>query len=390
MSETTAYVVAARRAANGRIGGLHRSRRIEDLAAPIVEAALKDACIEAVDVDEIIIGNASAGGNPARLIALAAGLPGEVPAYSLDRQCASGLDAILSAIRQIQAGEADVVVAGGAESLSTAPWRVAKPRNLYQLPRFLDFNPGQTSGDSEPQRIAASQALADRRNIDRDRQDAYALRSHERAERARREKRFVGELVAIRIAPEEARDESLAAPASRAELGDLPPYMTPGGTVTPGNASLMHDGAAIAVVVSERVYGELGRPAALKLVASVATGVGAEQQGLASLAAMQKLYGRLNGFDRSAITVIEAGESSAAEIIALEDELGLGDGIVNPDGGAIAIGHPFGATGAMLVTRLFSDMVRHPKAKPPAYGVVTIGAIGGVGRAALFERVEGA
>src|SRR5689334_5812316 len=137
MSLAPAYIIAARRTALGRIGGLHRNRRIAELAAPVVVAALKDAGLGPERVDELIAGNTSEGGNPARLIALSAGLPETAAAHSVDRQCASGLDAILGAIRSVGVGDADVIVAGGAEAISTAPWRIAKPKSLYQLPHFM-------------------------------------------------------------------------------------------------------------------------------------------------------------------------------------------------------------------------------------------------------------
>jgi acetyl-CoA C-acetyltransferase len=141
----SSYLIAARRTALGRPGGLHRSRRLEDLTAPIVLAALQDAQLDARTVEEIILGNTTAGGNPARLVGLAAGLRESVPALTVDRQCASGLDAILFAMRAVAMGEADVIVAGGAESISTAPWRIAKPKSLFQTPRFI----GLESDDRE-------------------------------------------------------------------------------------------------------------------------------------------------------------------------------------------------------------------------------------------------
>ncbi len=144
-----AYIIAARRSALGRVGGLHRNRRIEDLAAPVVRAALADAGLGPEAVDEILIGNATQGGNPARLIALAAGLPETSAAATLDRQCGSGLDAIIAACRTIGGGEADVIVAGGAESLSTAPWRVAKPKSIYQTPHFIGIEPAAAEESAE-------------------------------------------------------------------------------------------------------------------------------------------------------------------------------------------------------------------------------------------------
>src|SRR3990172_4836282 len=139
MPPVPAYIIAARRTAIGRIGGLHKSRRIEDLCAPVVAAALQDSGLEPEQIEELIVGNATQGGNPARVIALAAGLPETVSASTIDRQCGSGLDAILSSIRRVAMGDAEAIIAGGAETISTAPWRISKPRSLYQLPHFMSF-----------------------------------------------------------------------------------------------------------------------------------------------------------------------------------------------------------------------------------------------------------
>ena len=150
--EANAYIVAARRSALGRVGGLHRNRRVEDLAAPVIAAALADARIEPAEVDEVVIGNASQGGNPARLIALAAGLPLSAPALTIDRQCGSGLDAILHAVRAIDHGEAEIVVAGGVESLSTAPWRIAKPKSVFSFPT----SSGSSRRPRDPSEVSAA------------------------------------------------------------------------------------------------------------------------------------------------------------------------------------------------------------------------------------------
>jgi acetyl-CoA C-acetyltransferase len=386
MPPASAYIVAARRSALGRVGGLHRSRRLEELTTPVVAAALADAKLGPDRVEEIIIGNASAGGNPARLIALAAGLPEAAPALTLDRQCGSGLDAILTAVRTIGAGDADVILAGGAESLSTAPWRIAKPKSLYQLPHFIGIDAQPDAASEEPLPYEASEALAKRLAISRMEQDAFALKSHLKAESAREARRFVGEIVAIRANAEEARDQSAIGP-SLEDIGSQRPYLPPSGTLTPGNTSLPHDGAAIVVVVSERVWQELKRPRALRLVASAAQGVAPEAEADAPVAAMQKLYGRLNGFDRTAIGVVEMSETSAAQALALMRAVGIDDDVLNPDGGAIVRGHPLGASGAVLVVRLFSRLARNGQAGGSGYGIATQGTIGGLGLAALFEAV---
>jgi acetyl-CoA C-acetyltransferase len=389
MALRPAYIVAARRTALGRVGGLHRNRRVEDLAAPIVLAVLKDAGLAAERVDEVIVGNCAAGGNPARLIALSAGLPEATPATTIDQQCGSGLEAILAAIRQIGTGEAEIVVAGGAESLSTAPWRIAKPKSLYQTPHFIGMELAGASEVDEQRPFEASEALARQRGISRQQQDAFALKSHLRAGSAREARRFVGEIVPLRAESDEARDQSAVEPDLR-DLERLSPFQPPKGTLTPGNTSAMHDGAAMVMVVSEIAWGEMGKPPALRLVGNAAQGVGPSDEALAPLAAMQKLYGRLNGFDRGVVGVVEMSEASAAQVIALAGTMGFAEDIINPDGGAIVRGHPLGAAGAVLIVRLFSRMVRGKGDDRPKFGAATLGAIGGLGLAALFERVEAA
>ncbi|HYD15928.1 MAG TPA: thiolase family protein [Hyphomicrobium sp.] len=387
MPFSSSYIIAARRSALGRIGGLHRTRRIADLSAPVVLAALSDAGVVPAEVDELIVGNASEGGNPARLISLAAGLPETAASHSIDRQCASGLDAIIAAVRLVQAGDANVVVAGGAESLSTAPWRVAKPRSLYQLPHFMRVEPKAANASDDVPPFEASEMLPRRLGITRARQDVVAMQSFLKAEAARSAKRFVGEIVPLRGNAEEARDQSAVEP-DLDDLEDMVPFAPPEGTLTPGNTSSLHDGAAFVVVVSERVWKARGKPPALRLVSTAALGVAPESDGEAPIEAMRKLYGRLNGFKRDEIGVFELSESSAAQEIALAEVLNIDLEKINPDGGAIARGHPLGAAGAVLVVRLFSSLVRTPDSKKGRYGVATLGAVGGLGLAALFEAVR--
>lgn len=380
-----AYIIAARRTAMGRVGGLHRTRRVEDLAAPVITAALTDAKLDGARVDDVIIGNTSAGGNPARLIALAAGLPERTPALTVDRQTASGLDAVLTGIRQIAAGDSDVVVAGGAESLSTAPWRIARPRNVYQTPRFLGADT-PSPVESEVQ-WDAIEALAGRLGLSRAAQDAFALKSHMRADAARERRQYIGEIVALRANAEEAKDQSATAPTLD-DLETVSAFLPPKGTLTPANTSLPHDGAAIVVIVSEGVWIELGRPPALRLVASASEGVDSDHEPAAPIAAMQKLYGRLNGFDRTQIGPIELGESSAAQALAFLRHFDLDEGILNPAGGALVRGTAPGAAGAVIVVRLFTDLLRR-ETRSQRYGAVVQGTTDGLGIAALFEAVRG-
>jgi acetyl-CoA C-acetyltransferase len=228
--------------------------------------------------------------------------------------------------------------------------------------------------------------LALRLGITRAEQDAWTLASHRMAAEAREARRFVGEIVPLRTTTEEARDQSAVAPDAD-DLADLEPIAGENGTLTTGNISALHDGGAFVVAVSEAEWERRGRPPALRPVVNAALGVEPGEEAEAPLAAVRKLYGRLNGLDRSAISLFELSEASAVQAIELGRQLGL-DGVkINPDGGAIVRGHPFGASGAVLVTRLFSRLVRSEEAHGARYGVAALGANGGLGLAALFERV---
>ncbi len=385
MRSLPVFIIAARRTAIGRVGGLHRQRRVEDLSAPVVEAVLRDVGVDAGKVDEIIVGNCTAGDNPARLIALASGLSVRAAATTVDQQCASSLEAILSAARRIAAGEAEIVVAGGVESLSTAPWRIAKPRSLFQTPHFIRPEPTDASPMAEHVPIISCEKLALRLGISRAEQDAWTLASHRKADEAREARRFVGEIVPLRTTTEEARDQSAVGPDAD-DLDDLEPIVGDMGTLTPGNISTLHDGAAFVLAVSEAEWERRGKPPALRPVANAALGVEPGLEAEAPIAAVQKLYGRIDGLDRGAISLFELSEASAVQAIALGRQLGLEEAKVNPDGGAVVRGHPLGAAGAVLVTRLFSRLIRNDVARGGRYGVAALGAKGGLGIAALFER----
>src|SRR6516162_838640 len=363
-----AYIIAARRTALGRPGGLHKSRRIESLTSPVVLAALEDAGLEPGAVDEIIFGNTTAGGNPARIIGLAAGLGEGVPALTVDRQCASGLDAILLGARAVALSEARVVVAGGGESLSTAPWRVARPKSLFQTPRFLGLEP--EDGAAAPHSVTASETLARRLGIGRERQDAYALQSHLKAERAAGERRFVREIVPLRMAAGEARDES-AEVESLQDLAELVPIVPPDGTHTHGNISAPQEGAAIAVIVAQEVWAALGRPHAMRLAGGVTQGVGASEEARAPVAALEKLMRTNSGFSRDKLALVEMSETSAAQALAVRDAFDLAEEELSPDGGALVRGYPLGAASAVSLVRLFTRMVRSPEAGQRPYGAVT-------------------
>jgi len=386
MSETKAYIIAACRTALGRVGGLHARRRLEDLAAPVITSLLNDTGVSGEFLDEVIVGNASAGGNPARLIALASRLPEAVVATTVDQQDASGLAAILHGVRLVGNGDAECVIAGGAESLSTAPWRVSRPRNIQQTPYFISPQQSHCDLANAPVGIETTERLARRFNISRARQDVYAWNSYERALEARRGKRFQDEIVPLRANSKEARDQSTVE-HDLDDFSEEEPFLEKAGTLTPANISSWHDGAAFVLIASEALWKTLGTPPALTLVANAGLGVGVDDEAAAPIAAVNKLYQRLNGFDRSHIGIVETSETSAVQAIAMAEALDISDAAINPEGGAISRGYPFGAAGAVLVVRLFSQLVRHATAETSRYGIAAQGASGGLGTAALFGSI---
>ena len=385
MTGPKAYIVAARRAANGRLGGIHRNRRLEDLAAPVLAQTLADARIEPADVDLLIVGNTTAGSNPARLIALVAGLSDRAVTMTVDRHAASGLQAIELAVRAVANGEAEIVAAGGAEALSTAPWRLAKPRTLSHTPRFIGLSQADDGDHSDHALIEAAEALAKRLDLQRSQQDEFALASHIRAGLARDDRKMGREIVPLKARVEEGRDE-LVGDADIEDLEAMPAVLGEG-TLTAGNMSLPADGAAFVVAVSEHVYQRLGRPPALVLRASASIGVAPAADIEAPIAVARALALRSGAKPLPEIDAIEFGETSAVQALAFRSALELNDAVLNADGGQIARGQPAGASSAVLVVRLFSRLVRAELAAPSARGAAVIGASGAQALAALFERV---
>ena len=388
MKTPTAVMISARRSAIGRIGGLHRLRRLEDLAVPVLLAALADAGCERHRVEGLILGNVTAGGNSARVVGLAGGLQETSFAITVDAQCGSGLTAVISAFHRVAMGEAEVLVAGGAESLSSAPWRIARPKSPYQMPHFISVEPHAADANGDALAFEASEVLARRLGISRQSQDEYAAQSHLSAMRARERRQFIGEIVGIRATPEEMRDQCHP-DADLAELADLSPFNADDGTLTPGNTSAMADGAAFTVVVSGRVWKELGMPRGLTLQRSLSCGVPSGEAASAGLAALQgalQLRAGKPAPDVTYLAAIEMSEASAVESIAVTRALGLNSGVLNGGGGALVRGHPLGAASAVSVARLFTRLCRTEKSTD-RLGAVAQAAIGGLGTAAIFEPV---
>jgi acetyl-CoA C-acetyltransferase len=384
MTVGKAYIVAARRSAIGRLGGLHRNRKLEDLASPVLLQTLDDAGIEPARVDMLVLGNTTAGNNPARLLSLLAGLPDHSVALSIDRHNASGLEAIHEAVRRVERAEAEIAVAGGAESLSTAPWRLARPRTLFHMPRFIGLAQADNGEGGEQANVEAAEALAARLDIPRNVQDEYAITSHIRATLARDGRRFVREIVPLKSRPEEARDEMVDEPDID-DMESFPPILGEG-TVTAGNTSMPADAAAFVVVVSEQTYQKLGRPPALVLEAAASIGVAPRADLEAPIIAVRKLAERYPTLPLAEQRAIELAETSAVQAIAFRNALGIADEVLNPDGGQIARGQPAGASSAVLAVRLFTRLVRDEAASLHGLGVAVSGASGGQAIAAQFRR----
>ena len=389
MTSAKAIVIAARRTAIGRLGGLHKARRVDDLAAPVIRAVLADARLDPADVDEVIIGNAmGGGGNPARLIALAAGLPQTTPAFSLDRQCASGLDAVITAARLIETGGAQAVLAGGAESPSTAPWRVEKPPTLYiDMPRFFSQAAFTPAGMDDPGMIQAAENVARAYAISRERQDDFTLHSHQRAVAAQQSGFLACEIVPLAGDPQESQDEGPRPSLSAKLLARMPPLLA-GGTVTAGNSCAINDGAAIVLLVSPDMHRNLGSPPGLAIISGASAGIAPRILGMAAVPALLAACARA-AIPPADLTAVELNEAFAAQVLATADALSLDHAQLNVNGGALAFGHPYGASGAMLITRLFSRLIRNHTGSARGPAAAMIAAAGGLGVAAILQPIQG-
>jgi acetyl-CoA C-acetyltransferase len=382
-------IVAARRTPIGRAGGLLRDVEASALLAPVLRAVRDDAGIAAPAIDDIIIGNAAGGGgNIARLAGLRAGLPVDVPGMTVDRQCGSGLEAVALAANLVAAGAGDIYLAGGVESVSTAPWRVEKPRKPGGMPRFYGrarFSPDEIG---DPEMGEAAENVARRYGIDRARQDAFALQSHHRAVAAADAGRFDAEIVPVETPRGSVtRDECPRRDTSADALARLSPAFDPAGTVTAGNACPLNDGAAVVAVTSLEVARRLGLENVLAFAGAGRAGVDPNLLGIGPVASTRKLRERGPDIDPAHVDAIEFNEAFAAQVLASLDLLGVPSDRVNRDGGAIALGHPYGASGAILVVRLFSQLVRGAGAGETdgATALAMIGIGGGLGITALFQ-----
>jgi 3-oxoadipyl-CoA thiolase len=387
------FVVSGVRTPIGRYGGALAHVRPDDLAALVVGEAVARAGIAPELVDEVVLGAANQAGednrNVARMALLLAGLPDSVPGFTVNRLCASGLTAVATARALIAAGDADVVVAGGVESMTRAPWVTEKPAKAFAKPgpsfdtsigwRFTNPRFDAATTVSMPQ---TAETVARRWGLTRAELDAYALRSHERAVAAIKEGRFTGEIVPVPTGTGVVdTDEGPRPDTSLERLARLRPVNGPDGVVTAGNSSSLNDGAAAVVVVSDRFLERHGLTPRARLVAAANAGVAPEIMGVGPVPATRKALDRA-GWSADDLDAVELNEAFASQSLACVRDLGLDLDRVNADGGAIALGHPLGASGARILVTLLGRLERSGGRR----GLATMCVGVGQGSALLVER----
>jgi len=351
--------------------------RPDDLAATAVAAAVERAGVPAAEIEDVWLGAANQAGednrNVARMAALLAGLPDSVAGVTVNRLCASGLEAVGQAARAIGAGEAELVLAGGVESMSRSPYVMAKAGGAFARDQKLEdttlgwrlVNPEMEKRYGIDSMTQTAENLAREDGVAREDQDAYALRSQERAERARSEGRLAEEIVPVILPGREAKrveaDEQPRPATTLEDLARLKPLVGPGGTVTAGNASGLNDGAACVLLASERAAARFGLEPIARVTGMASAAVAPRVMGRGPVPAIRKLLAR-QGRSLADHDVVELNEAFAAQVLACTRALGLPDDAahVNPNGGAIALGHPLGASGVRLVMAAAFELRRRP------------------------------
>jgi 3-oxoadipyl-CoA thiolase len=396
-----AWIVSAVRTPVGRYGGALARVRPDDLAATAIKAAVERSHVHPDHFEDVILGAANQAGednrNVARMAALLAGLPVEIAGQTVNRLCGSGLQAINSAAHAVMVGDGDAFVAGGVESMTRAPYVMAKaeaaydrgPRQVYDTtlgwrftnPRLAEMHYPYSMGET-------GENVADQCGVSREDQDAFALRSHQRAVAAIEEGRFMNQIVPVMVPQPKGepveinRDEHPRADTSLEALAKLRPAFREGGSVTAGNSSGINDGAAATVVVSRDFAEREGLKPMARVVSTAVAGVDPSVMGLGPIPATRKALGRA-GLEVEDIDLIELNEAFASQSIAVMRELELDPQKVNVNGGAIALGHPLGMSGARLITMLSHELARTGK----RYGLATMCIGVGQGIATIIERI---
>lgn len=389
-------IVDSVRTAVGRMGGALKNELVDFLAAKVIREIVNRTG-EDISVDEVILGQAKQStdsANLGRLAALRAELPIEVPGYTVHRQCGSGLQAINNAHMQIQLGLADVIIAGGAESMSTAPYYIRNARYGYGAGNGLLLDPN-TESQPRSQPIEkygditmglTAENLVDSHNISREEQDEFAIRSQQLAHKAIQEGKFKDEIVPYEVKSrkgvtvfdkdEHPRDTSLE------KLSQLRAVFKEGGTVTAGNSSGRNDGASVVLMMSEEKAKQYNLTPKAKVIAQAVSGVSPEIMGIGPVTSTQKALKQV-GLSLDDIGIIELNEAFAAQALAVIKELNMNLDKVNVNGGAIALGHPLGATGSVLMTKMLHEMER----EGIKYGLVTLCIGGGQGISTIVENL---
>jgi 3-oxoadipyl-CoA thiolase len=391
---TAVFAIDACRTPVGKIKGALAGVRPDHLTAEVIAAMLaRNPWLDPARIDDVCWGAANQAGednrNLARMGVLLAGLPVEVPGATVNRLCGSGMEAIAGAARMIAAGEADICLAGGTESMTRAPFvlpRASEPfpreagladtRLGWRLvsPRMAELYPPVTLGET-------AENVADRYQVSRARQDEFALRSHQRAARAQADGRFGGEIVPVAAGSGTVdRDEGVRAGLTLAELAAKRPAFRPDGTVTGGNSSPLNDGAACLLLASERALAGAGASPLARYVTTAAAGVHPDYMGIGPVPAMGKVLAR-TGWPLDSLDLIELNEAFAAQAVAVADELKLDHDRLNVNGGAIAIGHPLGCSGARITTTLLHELRRRGGTRGAASMCIGVGQ----GIATLWE-----
>jgi 3-oxoadipyl-CoA thiolase len=397
---TDAVIMDALRTPIGRYGGVLASVRPDDLAAHVVRAAVERNGLPPDSIDEVYMGCANQAGednrNVARMAVLLAGLPVEVPGATVNRLCASGLEAAIQGSRQLKVGDADLVLAGGVESMTRAPLVMPKPErgfprgNVEMADTTLGWrlvNPRMEESHWTESMGETGENVAERYGVSREDQDAFALESHRRAIAAAEAGRFDDEIVTIDVPQPKGEpvtihaDEGPRPDTTLERLAKLKPIFRKGGTVTAGNSSSLNDGAACLVLASAERAQELGREPLARLVATGSAGVDPRYMGVGPVPATRKALERA-GLTIDDIDLVELNEAFASQVLASMRELGIDHDKLNVNGGAIAIGHPLGCSGARLLGTLAWELRR----RGGRYGLATLCIGVGQGLAAVIEN----
>jgi acetyl-CoA C-acetyltransferase len=394
---TNVVISSAARTAIGSYGKSLKDVPPTDLGAIAATAAIERAGIEPAQVDHVVFGNVihtePADMYMARVVGIKAGIPKETPAFTVNRLCGTGVQAIVSATQAIQSGDVEVALAGGAESMSRGPYWMPEARWGSKMGPAKMVDPvmgGLTDPFHEILMGVTAENLAERMSISRSEQDAFAVESHRRAAEAREQGRFDEEIVPVPIrgtrpthpTVDFIRDEHIRPDATLESMGKLPTvFKKEGGTVTAGNASGMNDAGAAVVLMSEETAAELGAPVRARILSYASCGVDPEIMGIGPVPAVRKALDRA-GVKLEDVGVIELNEAFSAQALAVMKDLDLDPAKVNPNGGAVALGHPIGATGAAITAKALSEMERQDH----RYGLVTLCIGGGQGIAMLLGR----